>query len=141
MLALCYHGILPRISFENCPLITEEAFLAFIAQSTVPLLSVLCNHNRCITDKVMIHIAQYAPQLQELCVSGCFNISELGYSAVTVACQDLRSLMTSELSADTLEIISGYISPNLQDWSFWAYRTRRCLQIAHFGASVTTGRT
>lgn len=112
MTALGLHEKLYFINCGECPLISEAALLSFIAHKKDNIEKLFTHSNHCVTDRVMQHLASYSPELTELSVLGCVNISDVGYEVMVRTCQELDTLLVGDcdLSTTTLHTISSNIS-------------------------------
>lgn len=80
------------LSLAECPQVTEEALLALIAETGKNLVTFVVPSNERITDRTIQALAQYCPQLQELEICSCPNITDAGLSALVPICHSLTFL-------------------------------------------------
>eukprot|EP01032_Pedospumella_encystans_P014509 gene14509-16656_t len=106
----------PYLNISECPQVSEEALLAFIAETGDKLLTFAVSFNERITDRTLQALAQYCPHLLNLDVGDCINVTDAGLSALILACEELIVLYVEGcvLSSATLHMLSTTICTNIE---------------------------
>ena len=84
---------------RNCPLLTSLSLLVCSAVSDIGVLAITqgCPHlvsinleNTAISDACLVAIADGCPQLMFINISGCYNATDIGISAIRLKCVYLQ---------------------------------------------------